>query len=360
VEWHFLIIDRHIIREILRPFVLGLGLLVLVFIGYAAAQKLTLAAAGQLGMATAFKLIGLNTLITLEVLLPSALFFSALAAIGGLYRDSEMVSLYAAGVSRARVLYAVFKLALVVALITGVISTVGRPWAYRQSYALEAQAAADFNLKQLATGEFLDIADTGYVFYAGDVDRERGLHQQVFLRKEHRKQGRTELIVARAASLPLLDPGRPMQVDFYDGYNYLLDTRQGQDVTFAFNHLVVRLPVHKRVETYRRKAETTATLAASTRPKDIAEFQWRVSTPLATVLLALIAVPLARSAPRQSRFRNFFLAIMVYIGLFSVTSVLRTAIEQERLGPVPGLWTTYVVAAVLLVWLVRSPRMRSR
>ena len=46
--------------------------------------------------------VGLNTLVTLEILLPSAFFFSVLAAIGRLYRDSEMSALYAAGVSRAR------------------------------------------------------------------------------------------------------------------------------------------------------------------------------------------------------------------------------------------------------------------
>ena len=45
---------------------------------------------------------------------------------------------------------------------------------------------------------------------------------------------------------------------------------------------------------------------------------------LATILLALIAVPLARSAPRESRFRNFSLALVVYVALFSMTSVLRT------------------------------------
>ena len=60
-------------------------------------------------MLTAFKLIGLNTLITLEILLPSAFFFSVLAAIGRLYRDSEMSAFYAAGISRARILGAVFK-----------------------------------------------------------------------------------------------------------------------------------------------------------------------------------------------------------------------------------------------------------
>ena len=137
-----MIIDRHISWEIMRPFCTGLGLLVLIFIGFSAARQLSLAAEGQLDMLTAFKLIGLNTLITLEILLPSAFFFSVLSAIGRLYRDSEMSAFYAAGVSRARILEAVLKLALVVALITGFISIQGRPWAFRTSYALESQAAA--------------------------------------------------------------------------------------------------------------------------------------------------------------------------------------------------------------------------
>ena len=106
LERILLIIDRHISWEIIRPFCMGLGLLILVFIGFSAARQLSLAAEGQLDMLTAFKLIGLNTLITLEILLPSALFFSVLSAIGRLYRDSEMSALYAAGVSRARILEA--------------------------------------------------------------------------------------------------------------------------------------------------------------------------------------------------------------------------------------------------------------
>ena len=85
-----MIIDRHISLEIIRPFATGLGLLVLVFIGFSAAKQLSAAAEGQLQMLTAFKLIGLNTLITLEILLPSAFFFSVLAAIGTIYRLSEM------------------------------------------------------------------------------------------------------------------------------------------------------------------------------------------------------------------------------------------------------------------------------
>lgn len=355
-----MIIDRHISWEIIRPFCTGLGLLIMIFIGFSAARQLSLAAEGQLDMLTAFKLIGLNTLITLEILVPSAFFFSVLSAIGRLYRDSEMSALYAAGVSRARILEAVLKLALVIALVTGLTSLLGRPWAFRTSYALESQAAAKFDLKKMAAGEFVNMDGSDYTFIAGDVDLEKGLHKKVFLQKRHPGRNRTEIIVAETAAMPALNPGQAMQATFYNGYNYLLDTSKRQDVTLQFKELVVRLPNEEAQERYRRKAATTFDLSRSADPKDIAEYQWRITTPLATILLALLAVPLARSAPRESRFRNFSFALLVYIALFALVSVLRTFIEQEKLAAMPGLWLAYALQAALLVVLVRQPRFRRR
>ena len=84
------------------------------------------------------------------------------------------------------------------------------------------------------------------------------------------------------------------------------------------------------------------------------------TTPLATILLALIAVPLSRSAPRESRFRNFALALVVYVALFSMTSVLRTWIEQDKLGALPGLWSAYIIETLLLILLVTQPRLKRR
>ncbi|MDH3995257.1 MAG: LPS export ABC transporter permease LptF [Gammaproteobacteria bacterium] len=355
-----MIIDRHISLEILRPFVMGLGLLILVFIGFSAARQLSAAAEGQLEMLTAFKLIGLNTLITLEILLPTAFFFSVLSSIGRLYRDSEMNALYAAGVSRARIIEAVMKLALVVALITGIISIQGRPWAFRTSYDLESRASAEFDLKKMATGEFVNMSGSDYVFIANDLDLEQGMHKGVFLQKKHDKYQRSEIIIAEAAALPVLNPGQAMQAEFFNGYNYLLDNKGQQDMTLEFDHLIVRLANEEALERYRRKAETTLNLAQSDEPKDIAEFQWRVTTPLATLLLALMAVPLARSAPRESRMRNVLIAVGIYVGLFVMTSVVRTAIEQGRLGELPGLWGAYALEAALLAILVSQPWLRRR
>jgi lipopolysaccharide export system permease protein len=355
-----LIIDRHISFEIIRPFFSGLGLLILVFIGFSAAKQLTQAAEGKLDMLTAFELVGLNTVITLEILLPSAFFFSVLAAIGRLYRDSEMRAFYAAGVSRARILESVLKLSLVVALCTGYLSLFGRPWAFRTSYALEAAASAEFDLKQMAANEFVNMEGSDYTFIAKGVDLEHGLHKDVFLQKTYENDNRSEIIVAKTAAMPALNPTQASRAVFYNGYNYLLDLRNHADVTVRFKEMIVELANQEAEEKYRRKAETTLNLAESDDPKDIAEFEWRTTTPLATVLLALIAVPLARSAPRESRFRNFAIALLAYIALFILVSVLRTFIEQEKISTLPGLWSAYALQVVLLVVLVTQPRMKRR
>ncbi len=51
----------------------------------------------------------------------------------------------------------------------------------------------------------------------------------------------------------------------------------------------------------------------SDQPRDIAEFQWRLSRPIATILLALIAVPFSRVPPRQEKGeKNYYAAAIVF------------------------------------------------
>jgi len=309
-----------------------------------------------MGMSAAFTLIGLNTLIVLEVLLPSALFFSILAAIGRMYRDTEMPALYATGVSPGRILESVAKLSLVIALITGFISIAGRPWAYRESYRIEAEAAARFDLRKMASGRFVTLEKgKSTTFIADGLDLDQGLHQGVFLQRNFQgEQQRTEIIVAEAASLLDLNPGQAVVGKFYNGYYYLLDNTRQQDITMRFKEMEINAPLGESQENYRRKAVSTADLAASRNPKDIAEFQWRMSTPVATLLLALTAVPLARSRPRESRFRIFIVAIALYVAVFSMASMARTWVEQGTIGSLPGLWGVHLLLGLVLLALLKQ------
>lgn len=330
-------------------------MLILVFVGYSAAKQLGLAADGQMGLSAAAALIALQTLIVLEVLLPSALFFSILAAIGRMHRDGEMQALYAAGVGPRLVLGTVAKLSLVIALITAFISIVGRPWAYQESYRIEAEAAASFDLRKLASGRFVTLESVNFTTLIADgLDLERGQHKGVFLQREQPgERGRTDIIVAEAAELLSLNPRQAVAGKFYNGYHYSLDNREQLDVTARFKKLTVTIPFEEARASYRRKAEPTSSLAISQHPKDVAEFQWRLSTAASTLLLALTAVPLARSRPRESRFHTIVVAVALYIGVFSMGVLARTWVEQGKLDAIPGLWSVHVVLGLVLLALLK-------
>ncbi len=353
-----LIIDRYIIAEVARPFGIGVVLLVVVFAGYSSAIQLSEAATGLIRVSTAGSLILLKTLAALEILLPTAFYLSVLSAIGRMHRDSEIIALNSVGVSEKRILFSVFKLAIVVAVVVGLLSLFGRPWAYRESYRLEAEAVSSFDISKMEAGKFLELQGGRYVLFARSVDVERGLLKGVFLKSEQGKKSR--VIYAKEASLKQALPGTGYLAELRDGYSFLLDRLGHKDVTFRFNVLEVHMQEEAAGTSYNRKAEPTRSLALSDRPRDVAEYQWRQSTPLATVLLALLAVPLSRSGQRRSRFRNFFIAILVYAIVFNLIILARNLVEQGGVGSVPGLWWAYGFPAGLLAILLYEPRLLNR
>lgn len=353
-----MIIDRYIITEIVRPFSIGVALLVVVFAGYSSAIQLTDAAAGLTRISTAGSLVLLRTISALEILLPTAFYLSVLSAIGRLHRDSEIIALNSTGVSEKRILFSVFKLAIVVAVLVGLLSLFGRPWAYRESYRLEAEAISGFDISKMEAGKFIELQGGRYVVFARSVDVERSLLKEVFLQSE--QDNKSRVIYAREVYLKQALPGTGYLAELHDGYSFLLDRLGHKDVTFRFNSLIIHVQEDTAGTSYNRKAEPTRSLVLSDRPRDIAEYQWRQSTPLATVLLALLAVPLSRSGQRRSRFRNFFIAILVYAIVFNLIILARNLVEQGGVGSVPGLWWAYGFPAGLLAILLAEPRLLNR
>jgi len=264
-----------------------------------------------------------------------------------------MAAINTAGVGETRILRFVIVLSVLIAVIVGAISLFARPWAYHQSYQLEAEARAEFDIRKIEPGQFIELQGSKYVLFARQVDKKQGRLQDVFLQSEQGKK--TQVIYAQEAFLPPVRTGERRSFEFVNGYNYLLDRFGNQESTLKFKHMTVYIPADKQDTKYRWKAEPTINLYRSNAPRDVAEFQWRLSTPLATVLLSLLAVPLSRSAPRQSRYHSFIFAILVYVGLFNLTGVARTWVEDGKVPSFPGIWWIYLVPLLLFIGLMMAP-----
>jgi lipopolysaccharide export system permease protein len=343
-----LILNRYLIREIGKPMIVGATMLIALFASYSAAHFLSDAVNGILPARTVIALTALKTLIALEVLLPIALYLAVVTALGRLYTDSEMTAMAAAGVAPARISKAVAYVAVSLAVLVGCLSFYLRPWAYAESYLLEARAGATIDLDKIEAGTFYATPNGDRVIFVGKRPHHGQHADNVFIQEP--AGDATRVLYARHGYLTGQDAaGRPIVV-LVDGHMYDINRHGLRDRITHFKRLAFDLKAPRNIKiSHQHKAASSIALAHSNAPADIAEFEWRLSTPWSTMLLGLLGVPLSRTRVRGSRYAQTVLAVLVYAAYYALTIAVRTWVEQGVLGAVPGVFLAPLLLFIVLL-----------
>ena len=347
-----MILDRYIIHEIGKPMVVICTVLIAIFASYSAAEYLADAVSGLFPPGAVLLMLVLRIAIALEVLLPTTLYLSVVIALGRMYRDSEMVALSSCGVGMARILRSVFYFALIVSLLVAALSIFVRPWAYKKVYGLKTLAKEDFDISRMEPGNFYEIKSAHMVIFAEEVDHQRHRIGKVFIRI---KEGqRLQVIWARQVFQPekTVDGRRPLLLRDGFLYEFTRSGARGKTTEFAEATYLVASPEAVAVK-YKRRAASTGYLMRSDKLEDIAELQWRLSTAISTVLLALLGVPLSRTTPRQGKYVKLVAAVIIFAIYYNVTVVAKNWVEKGVLDAIPGIWWVPALLAgciMALLW----------
>jgi lipopolysaccharide export system permease protein len=100
---------------------------------------------------------------------------------------------------------------------------------------------------------------------------------------------------------------------------------------------------------------TTRSLAWSANRKEIAEFQWRLSMPLATIMLALLGVPLGRSSPRQDKYAKVATAIVIFAVYYNLTALAKKWVQKGVIDSFPGIWWVQLLMLGVLLSFYWQP-----
>lgn len=325
--------------------------LLLIFIGRFFALYLSDALAGKISAAIVFDMLMLRTVTALGMMFPFALFVAVLLAFGRLYKDNEMTALAAGGIGMGYVLRTVMMIGLVFSLLVGVLSLWSSPWAHETSTRLQEQARATHAFAAVTAGRFTELGGANRVFYVEALSDDRSELRDVFVMD--RRNGQLTLFSAsRGYRYRDSDTG-VLYLALVDGYRY--DGQPGE-VDFRihrFDKNAVRLDEGEIKKMTRRLwALPSARLWDSTRLNEIAELQWRLSMPIATLLLAVLGALLSRTSPRQGRFGKLFVAILLFIIYYNTLGVAKNWLERGVVPPQLGLWWVHAVLLVLLAGLV--------
>ena len=353
-----LTVDRYVIRQVALPMLGGLGLLLLLFTAYNAANLLRDTVSGELPAEQLLVFLGIRDLIALEVLLPTAFYFSVVVTVAASHRDREAFALYAAGISPHRSTRALWIFTIVVAIAVALLANFARPWSYRTSYELTA-ATSELSVETMQPGRYYRWRDT-FVIAAQEVRPDSGILEGVFV--QNRSGGTVNVIRSRTGRIRDDGEHLPLWFLFEDGTSYQIDPAGKLDRTSDFRRLFYRAShLEERSPATKRRARPTRYLSASTAPKEVAEFQWRIVVPALSFLLGLIGIQLGRTAPGRTPYVRFIIAIVVYAVVFNLAQIVRIAVENQQISTLPGVYTVpFGIALVCLAMLFIAAVSRGR
>jgi len=345
-----LIIERYLFKELAGTLFAVTTVLFLIFVSSWFARLLGQVAAGNIQADVIFLLLSLKSIDALMVLLPLSFYLAVLLAFGRLYKDSEMTAMLACGVSLMRITRLVFLIGLGFALVVAAVSLYFAPWAKGERYILQEQMRSTSGLEAIAAGQFREMGDGDVVFYAERLADDGESMENVFIQGV--RQGNLNLIVAERGS-QTTEPNGGRYLLLQNGYRYEGQPGQADFRIIKFReHRVLLKQAEASFKVNSAMAMPTLTLWQSGKLHELAELQWRISTPLSVVLLALLAVFLSRTSPRQGRYAKLFLGILVYIIYNNLLGAAKTWVERGTVDVMIGIWWVHLLLVVAIAMLM--------
>ncbi len=351
------ILQKYIFREWFWTFLAVSFVLWIVLMGVFLGELLNDIADGRVPTGLLGKQLLLATPEVLSKLLPLSGFVAVMWGLGRLYRDQEMVVMRSSGFNWRQLLKPLAALVAPVAIILMGLTLWAAPRAAALSDDLLEQALRSASLWGLQAGRFQIMQGGGLVLYVESMDKDGRRLENVFVRQAGEE--RTQVWSARAGEY-WLDPetGRRF-LTLTDGQ--VVDTQpNARNVrVLRFDRNDLQLPDPPRRE--RDRGLETAPLAELLTTTDAgarAELQWRLSPAIALVVLGLLAIPLAHSAPREGRGSRAALGILVYAVYANLLNLVRTWVANDAMPGFVGLWWVHGLVLLMAVyWLQRQGRM---
>jgi len=350
------IIARYITKEVLKAFTVITSILLLVVLSNRFVVYLAKAATGELPAGIVFNIVGLYIPELLSYLIPLGLFIAILFTYGRLYVDSEMTVLMSYGISTQYIVRLTLCIALIIAFLTAGLTL----WVVPQVAEIRERALSKGEafgaMQSLLPGRFQTFSDGSLVFYIEDVTPKQKNLKGVFIAERPKSLFNSDnsdrgwtLISAEEANIKRNANSDDFYLVLNKGYRYQGVPGNADYTVVSFKEYGREIPHVETKPSDTLRLKNSLSLLGSSNHEDIAELQWRLSLPLTVLILALIAVPLARVKPRQGRFAKFLPAVAIYIVYYNLFTISRRWVVSGVLPGFIGVW--WVHGLFLLIGL---------
>jgi lipopolysaccharide export system permease protein len=352
------ILDRYILREVVVSWLAVTGVLLAILLTNQVARVLERAAESQYPRGVVLELILLGALQNLTLAVPVGLLLGIVLALGRLYHDSEMTAAQACGAGSRPIMLPVLGFTALLAILLAVLSLYVAPAATGRMLELRSEALRAGQFAPITAGKFRIFGGGSTVVYAQGAERD-GTLTRVFVERD--RGGKLEIALAQRATHAYSADGDQQVITLFDGERFegIPGERRFRIVRFAENTIPVRLPKLSDGAVAFEGAATSQ-LLRSGGPEAKAELHWRVAFPIMAVVLAVIAIPLARLRPRQGRYARIGYAVLLFFVYISMAIAGRQSLARGALPEWLGLWWAHAIVLLMAAAILLVPRWRAR
>ena len=311
------------------------------------------AASGQLPVIFIMKLMALELPSLVGLLLPLGLYIAFLITYGRWYIENEMTVLRACGYGPYALLKHTLVVAGVVAIGIAILTIWVSPYIYAERAKLLRSTGVHTLIQTIIPGRFRALEDGRLVFYVESMRKHPKIAEHLFLARQVAKNGdfQWNMLWADNGHVETDKTIDAHYVVMHQGYEIEGIPGRADYHILHFNTYKIRLPdtaphIGDDIRTY-----TSEYLFRHGGPKEMAEWQWRISVPIMVFILAIIAVPLSRTNPRQGKYAKLFPAILIYLIYANFMFVVRNAIMAGKIPIWPGLFWLHGIVLLLGAFL---------
>lgn len=353
------LINKYLIKEIFASLAGVASILFLILISGQLVSLYGQAASGSVPVDTVLLVLGLKSLSNLAIVLPLAFYLGVLLAFSRLYRDNEMTVLAACGIGQWRLLSPVMRISLLFALAIGGVSLYISPWALDKSRHLIQKSESRADIRALGTGKFRETPGGNGVIYVEETKGKSSKLQNVFIQQS---ADDSSSIISASSGYQFTDEKTGIRfLVLENGYRYDGQPGEGDYVVTRFKQHGIRLTDQELLSANRRHKElSTEELLQNWGNYDVAEFQWRISSILLSVTLAILALPLSKTSARQGRYTKLGLALLIYIIYTNLLNASRVWVERGEIPYSIGLWWVHALVLLIALSLYIQPHLLAR
>ena len=346
----FSTLNRYFSKELAQTFAGVSIVLLLVIVGQSFVSLLAKVMKGKLPADVVVSMLGLGILKSAILLIPFALLLTIMLTLGRYYRDSEIYAIKASGIGSSSLLRYASLIFIPLIAFLFYLSIYSAPWAEQQIETIKQKAGGLTDIYSLTPGQFIESNQGNWVIFVEQSDRESGEVKNVFI--YDRKEGNVAIETARHAEQKNLAELGGESLILKKGQRYEGKPGEGGFTLLSFDQHAVRIPEFDlNVDIQDPEFKSTTELLESKQLPDIAEFQWRISVPIAAILLALLAFPLSVTNPRQGRFAGLAIAIVIYLIYSNLLILAETLVADGKLHTFPGMFAVHAAMLVLVIIL---------